>query len=80
MCLNYRSPTFEQDLIRETKGFVDVYFGQSCMNCPETEGTPTSVLTKGQDNVGGHILDLMLKRLKAHGRVAAWYVVTYTSQ
>jgi hypothetical protein len=26
------------------------------------------------DNVGGYILGLMLKRLKRHGRVAAWYV------
>ena len=29
VCLNYRSPSFEQDLFQETEGFVDVYFGQS---------------------------------------------------
>ncbi|KAJ9605354.1 quinone oxidoreductase [Cladophialophora chaetospira] len=25
-CLNYKSPTFEQDLIKATDGFVDIYF------------------------------------------------------
>jgi NADPH-dependent curcumin reductase CurA len=27
VCVNYRAPTFEQDLIRETPDFVEVYFG-----------------------------------------------------
>ena len=47
-CLNYKSPTFAEDLEKATDGDVDVYF----------------------DNVGGHILDLMLSRMKMHGRVA----------
>lgn len=25
-CLNYKSSTFEQDLIKATDGFVDIYF------------------------------------------------------
>lgn len=25
-CLNYKSPNFEQDLIKATDGFVDIYF------------------------------------------------------
>lgn len=29
------------------------------------------------DNVGGYILDLMLRRLKRHGRIAAWYVTVH---
>lgn len=27
MCINYRTESFEKDLIRETEGFVEVYFG-----------------------------------------------------
>ncbi|KAL2849595.1 hypothetical protein BJY01DRAFT_262206 [Aspergillus pseudoustus] len=49
VCINYKKDTFEQDLIRETDGFVEVYF----------------------DNVGGDTLDLMLTRMKRHGRIAA---------
>ncbi|KAL2830513.1 hypothetical protein BDW59DRAFT_158428 [Aspergillus cavernicola] len=49
VCINYKKDTFEQDLIRETEGFVEVYF----------------------DNVGGGMLDLMLTRMKRHGRIAA---------
>ncbi|KAH0841595.1 hypothetical protein AYO21_01171 [Fonsecaea monophora] len=48
-CINYKSPTFEEDLHKATEGFVDIYF----------------------DNVGGHILDLMLGRLKRHGVAVA---------
>lgn len=48
-CLNYKSPTFQQDLIDLTPDFVDVFF----------------------DNVGGEILDMMLKRMATHGRIAA---------
>ncbi|KAF2846391.1 NAD(P)-binding protein [Plenodomus tracheiphilus IPT5] len=58
VCVDYKSPTFEADLKRETEGFVDVYF----------------------DNVGGAILDLMLTRVRPHGRVAACgAVATYNS-
>ncbi|KAL4762113.1 MDR family NADP-dependent oxidoreductase [Aspergillus foveolatus] len=49
ICINYKKDSFEQDLIKETEGFVEVYF----------------------DNVGGNILDLMLTRMKRHGRIAA---------
>ncbi|KAJ0426607.1 hypothetical protein BJY00DRAFT_272535 [Aspergillus carlsbadensis] len=49
VCINYKKDSFKQDLIRETDGFVEVYF----------------------DNVGGDILDLMLTRMKRHGRIAA---------
>jgi len=49
VCIDYKSPSFKDDLIKATEGYVDVYF----------------------DNVGGEILDLMLTRLKLHGRVAA---------
>jgi NADPH-dependent curcumin reductase CurA len=48
-CLNYKSPSFEEQLIKATDGFVDIYF----------------------DNVGGHILDLMLARVKQHGVIVA---------
>ncbi len=71
--MNYRSPSFEQDLVHETDGFVDAYFGQSTdRDVGDLTTVYVIVLTRGADNVGGHILDLMLKRLKAHGRVAAW--------
>ncbi|KAL4803821.1 hypothetical protein BDV18DRAFT_39725 [Aspergillus unguis] len=49
VCINYKKDSFEQDLIKETEGFVEVYY----------------------DNVGGSILDLMLTRMKRHGRIAA---------
>ncbi|KAL2414916.1 putative membrane protein [Exophiala dermatitidis] len=59
VCVNYRSSTFEQDLIKATDGFVDVFF----------------------DNVGGHILDLMLSRLKPRGvAVACGSISMYNSQ
>ncbi|KXG45974.1 uncharacterized protein PGRI_048300 [Penicillium griseofulvum] len=48
ICINYKKDTFEQDLIKATEGFVEVYY----------------------DNVGGSILDLMLTRMKRHGRIA----------
>ena len=47
-CVNYKSPTFEEDLRAATPDEVDVYF----------------------DNVGGHVLDTMLTRLKRNGTVA----------
>ncbi|OAP61986.1 hypothetical protein AYL99_04189 [Fonsecaea erecta] len=57
-CINYKSPTFEEDLIKATDGFVDIYF----------------------DNVGGHILDLMLARLKRFGvSVACGSISGYNS-
>ena len=49
VCVDYKSPSFEDDLIKATDGFAEVYF----------------------DNVGGSILDLMLKRMKRYGRIAA---------
>jgi len=49
ICLNYKSATFEDELIKATEGFVEVFF----------------------DNAGGKILDMMLKRVKQGGRVAA---------
>ncbi|KJZ71217.1 hypothetical protein HIM_09360 [Hirsutella minnesotensis 3608] len=46
-CVNYKSATFKEDLIKATEDNVDVYF----------------------DNVGGSMLDLMLSRMRKHGRV-----------
>jgi NADPH-dependent curcumin reductase CurA len=58
VCLDYKSASFKDDLIKATEGYVEVYF----------------------DNVGGEILDLMLSRIKRHGRVAACgAVATYNS-
>ncbi|KAF2126149.1 NAD(P)-binding protein [Dothidotthia symphoricarpi CBS 119687] len=58
VCVDYKSPTFKEDLKKATEGFVDVYF----------------------DNVGGEILELMLARIKKHGRVAACgSISTYNS-
>lgn len=47
-CLNYKSPTFVEDLKAATPDEVDVYF----------------------DNVGGHVLDAMLARVKKNGTIA----------
>ncbi|KAI2471603.1 NAD(P)-binding protein [Annulohypoxylon bovei var. microspora] len=47
-CINYKSPTFAEDLKAVTPDEVDVYF----------------------DNVGGHVLDAMLTRVKRHGTIA----------
>ncbi|KAI0842325.1 NAD(P)-binding protein [Hypoxylon sp. FL0890] len=47
-CVNYKSPTFLEDLKAATPDEVDVYF----------------------DNVGGHVLDAMLTRVKRHGTIA----------
>ncbi|KAI1845033.1 hypothetical protein JX265_008383 [Neoarthrinium moseri] len=47
-CINYKSPTFVEDLKAATPDEVDVYF----------------------DNVGGHVLDAMLTRMKKNGNVA----------
>jgi NADPH-dependent curcumin reductase CurA len=49
ICVDYKSPTFKEDLKKATEGFVEVYF----------------------DNVGGEILELMLQRMKRHGRISA---------
>ncbi|KAL5115365.1 quinone oxidoreductase [Pleosporales sp. CAS-2024a] len=58
VCLDYKAPSFTQDVLDATPGFVHVYF----------------------DNVGGHILDLMLTRLAPHGRIAACgSVATYNA-
>ncbi|OTA98893.1 hypothetical protein M426DRAFT_325599 [Hypoxylon sp. CI-4A] len=47
-CINYKSPTFAEELKAATPDEVDVYF----------------------DNVGGHVLDAMLTRMKKFGTVA----------
>ncbi|KAI1136304.1 NAD(P)-binding protein [Hypoxylon sp. FL0543] len=47
-CVNYKSPTFLEDLRSATPDEVDVYL----------------------DNVGGHVLDAMLTRVKRHGTIA----------
>lgn len=47
-CINYKSPTFLEDLKAATPDEVDMYF----------------------DNVGGHVLDAMLTRMKKNGRIA----------
>ncbi|KAI1498746.1 hypothetical protein F5X99DRAFT_392540 [Biscogniauxia marginata] len=47
-CVNYKSPTFVEDLKAATPEEVDVYF----------------------DNVGGHVLDAMLTRVKKNGTIA----------
>ncbi|KAK9251980.1 hypothetical protein V1507DRAFT_481986 [Lipomyces tetrasporus] len=49
--LNYKSPTFKEDLDKAAEGFVEVLF----------------------DNVGGQILDLVLKVMKKNGQ--NWYDV-----
>ena len=54
VCLNYKKPSFKEDLIKATDGYVEVYF----------------------DNVGGEMLDLVLTRMKKHGRVAACGAIT----
>ncbi|KAK3214257.1 hypothetical protein GRF29_28g2520260 [Pseudopithomyces chartarum] len=48
VCVDYKAADFEEQLIKATEGYAEVYF----------------------DNVGGPILDLMLKRIKRYGRVA----------
>ena len=58
ICLNYKDSDFKQKLIKETEGYVEVYF----------------------DNVGGDILDLVLTRMKRHGRVAACGAVSQYNQ
>jgi NADPH-dependent curcumin reductase CurA len=58
VCLDYKSASFKEDLIKATEGYVEVYY----------------------DNVGGEILDLMLERIKRHGRIAACgAVATYNN-
>ncbi|KAI2607160.1 NAD(P)-binding protein [Hypoxylon fragiforme] len=47
-CINYKSPTFVEELKAATPDEVDVYL----------------------DNVGGHVLDAMLTRMKRNGTVA----------
>ncbi|KAK9776418.1 putative nadp-dependent leukotriene b4 12-hydroxydehydrogenase protein [Seiridium cardinale] len=47
-CVNYKSPTFVEDLKAATPDEVDVYF----------------------DNVGGHVLDAALTRMKKNGTIA----------
>ena len=47
-CVNYKSPTFVEDLKAATPDEVDMYF----------------------DNVGGHVLDAVLTRMKKHGTIA----------
>ncbi|KAI2780423.1 NAD(P)-binding protein [Daldinia loculata] len=47
-CINYKSPTFVEELKAVTPDEVDVYF----------------------DNVGGHVLDAMLTRMKKNGNIA----------
>ncbi|KAF1847411.1 NAD(P)-binding protein [Cucurbitaria berberidis CBS 394.84] len=59
VCIDYKAPSWKEDLKKATEGFVEVYF----------------------DNVGGEILDLMLTRIKRHGRIAACgAVATYNSR
>lgn len=48
VCVDYKAADFEEQLIKATDGYVELYF----------------------DNVGGPILDMMLKRIKRYGRVA----------
>ena len=48
VCVDYKAADFEEQLIKATEGYVEVYF----------------------DNVGGSILDMMLKRVKRYGRIA----------
>ncbi|PGH19219.1 hypothetical protein AJ80_04084 [Polytolypa hystricis UAMH7299] len=47
-CVDYKSPTFDEDLKAATPDEVDLYF----------------------DNVGGHVLDAMLTRMKKHSTIA----------
>ncbi|KAJ5643653.1 uncharacterized protein N7484_006160 [Penicillium longicatenatum] len=70
ICLNYKSPSFKQNLTHETEGFVEIYFGELSLNLvlEMKESTLADLLS---DNVGGDILDFMLSRLAKFGRVAA---------
>lgn len=69
LCLNYKAPTFYDDLVRATPDFVDVFFGE--FPHPPSHLALFITLTAVADNVGGTILDSMLKRMNMLGRVAA---------
>lgn len=72
-CVNYRSDSFEEDLIRATEGDVDAYFGIPLF------ASLYRLKADDIDNVGGSILDLLLTRMKRFGRIAAWYVFPFHS-
>jgi NADPH-dependent curcumin reductase CurA len=70
ICLNYKSPSFKQNLTHETEGFVEIYFGDLSLNLV-LEMKESALADLLSDNVGGDILDFMLSRLAKFGRVAA---------
>lgn len=74
-CVNYRSESFKEDLIRATDGYIDAYFG-----IPPTCAAILWSIHKADetDNVGGSILDLLLTRMKRFGRIAVWYAFPFS--
>ncbi|OAL31207.1 hypothetical protein AYO22_01240 [Fonsecaea multimorphosa] len=74
LCLNYKAATFHDDLVQATRGFVDVFFGNNALlhNYRPIGRMRTLKIDSGElDNVGGEILDLVLKRMNKFGRIAA---------
>ncbi|KAJ4503626.1 quinone oxidoreductase [Exophiala dermatitidis] len=99
VCVNYRSSTFEQDLIKATDGFVDVFFDNVGVSQSQALQLKSIPLLKSQLDIAsllcwddvlitdpvillqGHILDLMLSRLKPRGvAVACGSISMYNSQ
>jgi NADPH-dependent curcumin reductase CurA len=71
-CLNYKAASFEQDLIKSTEGYVDVFFGRLYLLHQSVRGRIADTNYWNPDNIAGNLLDLMLTRMKMYGRIALW--------
>ena len=72
ICLNYKAASFEQDLIKSTEGYVDVFFGRLYLLHRSVSGRIADTNYSNPDNIAGNLLDLMLTRMKMYGRIALW--------
>ncbi len=70
--MNYKAASFEQDLVKATEGYVDVFFGRLLSPKRSSNDRIPDANYLNPDNIAGSLLDFMLTRMKMYGRIALW--------
>lgn len=90
VCVDYKSPTFKEDLERATQGGVDVYFDKYVSSHPPPSSIlwSISILRTGEmtyswgldgTSVGGDILNAVLGKMNRFSRVIACGAISSSS-
>lgn len=69
--INYKSPTFSQDLIDATPDGIDKYVKSFSLEFIPINHSRLTILCRYFDNVGGAILDEVLLSMNDHGIIGA---------